>query len=71
MQRGIFGMWGQSGKSFAFGRQYDSQKTIECDFDGQTNLWYDHNCFTSSGCAIGSAGCENSCQGSCAGASNQ
>jgi hypothetical protein len=44
MQRGLFGVWGQTGKSFAFGRQYDSQKTIECDFDEQTNVWYDHNC---------------------------
>ena len=44
IQRGVFGMWGQSGQSFAFGRQYDSQKTIECDFDEQSNVWYDHNC---------------------------
>ena len=47
MQRGIYGMWGRTGQSFAFGRQYDSQKTIECDFDEQTNVWYDHNCVQS------------------------
>ncbi len=44
IQRGVFGMWGQSGQSFAFGRQYDPQRTIECDFDVQSNVWYDHNC---------------------------
>ena len=37
IQRGVFGMWGQSGQSFGFGRQYDSQKTIECSFDEQSN----------------------------------
>jgi len=64
IQRGIFGLWVQPGQSFAFGRQYDSQKTIECAFDDHTNLWYDRNCFTSSGCAIGDASCENSCSAS-------
>ena len=47
IQRGIFGLWGQSGQSFSFGRQYDPQKTIECAFDEQSNLWYDRNCFLS------------------------
>lgn len=47
IQRGIFGVWGQTGQSFAFGRQYDSQKSIECSFDDQSNLWYDRNCFDS------------------------
>ena len=45
IQRGIYGVWGQTGQSFAYGRQYDAQKTIECGFDGQLNLWYDRNCF--------------------------
>jgi len=60
IQRGIFGMWGQSGKSFAFGRQYDSRRSIECGFDGQSNTWYDYNCFvtasqscTGSGVSVG------------------
>ena len=44
IQRGFFGQWGQSGKSFAYGRQYDPQKTIECSFDEQSNVWYDRNC---------------------------
>lgn len=47
IQRGVFGTWGQTGQSFAFGRQYDSQKTIECGFDDQSNLWYDRNCVQS------------------------
>ena len=72
IQRGVFGMWGQAGQSFAFGRQYDSQRTIECSFDDQTNLWYDHNCFISSGCNIGDTTCENGCQtSSCAQVNNQ
>ena len=45
IQRGLFGKWGESGQSFAYGRQYDPQKTIECSFDQQSNLWYDRNCF--------------------------
>ena len=45
IQRGINGNWGQTGQSFAFGRQYDSQKTVDCAFDGQSSNWYDHNCY--------------------------
>jgi hypothetical protein len=58
MQRGIFGMWGKAGQSFAFGRQYDSQKTIECSFDEQSNLWYDRNCFLS----LSNQQCDTVCQ---------
>jgi len=60
IQRGIFGFWGQTGQSFAFGRQYDSQKTIECSFDEQSNLWYDRNCFETKRqtCTIGDTVCE-------------
>lgn len=47
VQNGIFSLWGQSGQSFAFGRQYDPQRTIECSFDQQSGLWYDENCFQS------------------------
>jgi hypothetical protein len=47
IQGGIYGLWGQSGKSYAFGRQYDPQKSIECNFDQQSGLWYDANCFQS------------------------
>ena len=53
IQRAIFGNWGQAGQSFAFGRQYDPQKTIECSFDEQLNLWYDRNCAESKNCDIG------------------
>jgi hypothetical protein len=58
IQRGIFGLWGQSGQSFAFGRQYDPQKTIECAFDEQSNLWYDRNCFLS----FNNSQCNADCQ---------
>ena len=79
IQRGIFGMWGNSGQSFAFGRQYDSQKTVECSFDEQSNLWYDRNCFESLNnqeCSIGDTACQESimsgaCQtSSCSAVSN-
>ena len=43
IQRGMFGSWAKTGQSFAFGRQYDSQRTIECATDG--SVWYDNNCF--------------------------
>ena len=45
IQHGVNGLWGQAGQSFAFGRQFDSQKTIECSFDAQSSVWYDYNCF--------------------------
>ena len=45
IQRGIFALWKQDGDSLAFGRQYDSQKTIECAFDEVSNIWYDRQCF--------------------------
>ena len=44
IQNGLQGNWGKTGQAFAYGRQYDPQKTVECDFDEQLNLWYDHNC---------------------------
>lgn len=47
IQRGIFGMWRNAGQTFAFGRQYDSQKTVDCAFDAQSNVWYDRNCYNS------------------------
>ena len=62
IQRGIFGMQARAGQSFAFGRQYDPQKTIECGFDG--GIWYDINCFKSLGCSLGNSSCELSCPGS-------
>ncbi len=45
IQRGIYSNWGKTGQSFAFGRQYDHQKSIECSFDDETNQWYDRNCY--------------------------
>ena len=61
IQRGIFGLWGQTGQSFAFGRQYDPQKTMECSFDPQSGLWYDDNCFQSVSnrtCVSGDIACQ-------------
>ena len=73
IQRGIYGQWQQSGQTFAFGRQYDPQKTIECSFDEQSNLWYDHNCAQSQCNGVSSCieSAVNSCQTSiCNGANN-
>jgi len=44
IQRGFYGSWAQSGQSFAFGRQYDSGKSIDCEFDDKSNTWFDRNC---------------------------
>jgi hypothetical protein len=64
IQRGMFGSWGQAGQTFAFGRQYDPQKTIECGFDEQSNLWYDQHCFNNSNCTVGNTSCEEGCSAS-------
>jgi Flp pilus assembly pilin Flp len=45
IQHGISGSWGKAGQSIGFGRQYDPQRTIECGFDEQSNMWYDRNCY--------------------------
>lgn len=45
LQRALNGKWGQTGQSFAFGRQYDPQKSIDCAFDPGTGKWYDYNCY--------------------------
>ncbi|MDE1921234.1 MAG: hypothetical protein KGJ09_05440 [Candidatus Omnitrophica bacterium] len=44
IQRGLYGAYAKTGQSFAYGRQFDPQKTIECAFDTVTNRWYDYNC---------------------------
>ena len=44
IQRGIYSNWAKSGQSYAFGRQYDPQKTIDCAFDQVSGNWYDYNC---------------------------
>ena len=65
IQRGIYGMWGQAGQSFAYGRQYDPQKTTECAFDDVSNQWYDRNCFEQ-GVGLANPPCDSgdySCEG--------
>jgi hypothetical protein len=56
IQRGIYGRWAESGKNYAFGRQFDAQKTIDCSFDPQSNTWYDYNCFLYYQATIGCSG---------------
>ena len=45
IQRSFYGNWAKTGQSFAFGRQYDPQKTIDCAYDQSLSLWYDYNCY--------------------------
>ena len=45
IQHGIHGNWAKTGQAFAYGRQWDSQKSIECAYDDISNKWYDRNCF--------------------------
>ena len=64
IQRGIYGMWGQTGQSLAFGRQYDPQKTIECSFDEQSNFWYDRNWYESAAHNCSDAACQEAAMSS-------
>ncbi len=47
--RTFYGRWKTAGDSFAFGRQYDPQRTVECAYyaspDGASKVWYDERCF--------------------------
>ena len=44
--RGFSGRWKDVGDSFGYGRQFDPNRTHECDFDYQfTNRWYSPSCF--------------------------
>jgi len=68
IQRAIYGNWQQAGQSFAFGRQYDAQKSVACDYAG--GMWYDHNCFANqmsrTNCvADGVGSCESAARASC------
>jgi Flp pilus assembly pilin Flp len=68
IQRGIYGTWAKAGQTFAFGRQYDSQKSVECSFDEQSKLWYDQNCYESTynqTCPVGGNVCSESVISSC------
>ena len=73
--RAFYGRWKTVGDSFAFGRQYDPKRTIECAHYASTNLttWYDERCFDSGrrACvtAVDVAACEegiiSGCSGNC------
>ncbi len=43
--RAFYGRWKATGDSFAFGRQYDPKRTVECAYDTASRLWYDERCF--------------------------
>ena len=56
--RGLSGKWKSVGESFAFGRQYDPNKTTECAFETSLQKWYDITCFDSFNCKPGQKDCE-------------
>ena len=43
--RGFAGRWKSVGDSFGAGRQYDPQKTTECAWSEDEQLWYSTQCF--------------------------
>jgi len=43
--RAFYGRWKTIGESFAFGRQYDPKRTVECARDTASGTWYDERCF--------------------------
>ncbi|MCP3685690.1 MAG: hypothetical protein GY861_23840 [bacterium] len=44
--RGLACKWKSLSDNFAFGRQYDPKRTLECVFDYQfTDTWYEAKCF--------------------------
>ena len=48
--RSFSGRWRDIGDSFGQGRQYDPNRTRECEFDYQfTNRWYTKQCFEDKG----------------------
>jgi len=61
IQRGIFSMHAKAGQGFAYGRQFDPQRTVECSYDGLTGIWYDENCFKAANCSLGGLACEQGC----------
>ncbi|MDO8675279.1 MAG: hypothetical protein Q7K71_04080 [Candidatus Omnitrophota bacterium] len=71
--RAFYGRWKTAGDSFAFGRQYDPKRTVECAHDTATRTWYDERCFDNGrrACvtAVDVAACEagiiQGCSGNC------
>ncbi len=57
LMRGIFAKWHGVGDSYAFGRQYDPKKTIECRYDPQLDTWYDKVCFDTYNCSLDNLKC--------------
>lgn len=60
ISRGIMGHWREAGDMFAFGRQYDPSRTLDCAFDGELNKWYEQSCFDQQRltCAVSDHACE-------------
>ena len=45
LQRGYQGQMRKAGEGFAFGRQYDPNKTRHCAYDAMVNGWYSTACY--------------------------
>ncbi len=74
--RAFYGHWKTAGDSFAFGRQYDPKRTVECahySLPDNTWVWADERCFDAGrpACAdaADTAACEaaviQGCSGNC------
>lgn len=76
--RAFYGRWKNAGDSFAFGRQYDPKRTVECAHDTASRTWYDERCFDNGrracSAAVNAAACEagviQSCADNCREANN-
>ena len=60
-QRGLNGRWKSVGESFAFGRQYDLKRTVECAYDEYQKNWYDTDCYDTYQCRAGEGDCFRHC----------
>jgi len=65
--RAFYGRWKTVGDSFAFGRQYDPKRTVECAHDTASGMWYDERCFDNGRRACTDAACEALVIGQCLG----
>lgn len=67
ISRAIMGHWRQAGDSFAFGRQYDPSRTLDCSYEAELNKWYDQSCFDQRRlrCTAASGSCELTVMNEC------
>ncbi|MBF0620154.1 MAG: hypothetical protein HQL19_08305 [Candidatus Omnitrophica bacterium] len=45
IRRAMQGQLRKSGEMFAYGKQYDPSRTVECVYDSTRNIWYTTACY--------------------------